>query len=70
MLYKFEADNIHCQNCANTILVSLEDDFGHIEIDLSKEPKTVSVALDKDSQVLAFKEAMSDLGFDILRQVQ
>lgn len=66
MQYKFKADNINCQNCANTIKVSLEDDFGPIEIDLSVEPKTVSVSLENDEQVAAFKSEMSELGFDIL----
>jgi len=66
MQYKFKVDNIHCQNCANTIKVSLEDDFGPIEIDLSSEPKIVSVSLENDEQIAAFKAEMSELGFDIL----
>lgn len=68
MLYKFKAKNINCQNCANTIKVSLEDDFGSIEVDLSKEPKIVSVSLENDEQVEAFKTEMSELGFEIIGQ--
>jgi copper chaperone CopZ len=69
MKYHFKAENIHCQNCANTIKVSLEDDFGKIEIDLENEPKVVTVSLENDEQVAAFKSEMAELGFDILGQV-
>ena len=60
----FEANNIHCQNCANT----LEDDFGKIEVDLSKEPRQVRVDL-KDSEVEKFKSEMADLGFDVIKEL-
>ena len=57
----FEANNIHCQNCANTIKNALEDDFGKIEVDLSKDIK--------DSDVEKFKSEMADLGFDIIKEL-
>jgi len=69
MQYRFSASNIHCENCANTIKISLEDDFGEIEIDLASEPKIVTVSLENDEQVAAFKNEMAELGFDILAQV-
>ncbi|OUT14958.1 heavy metal transport/detoxification protein [Campylobacter concisus] len=64
----FEANNIHCQNCANTIKNALEDDFGKIEVDLNKEPRQVRVDL-KDSEVEKFKSEMADLGFDIIKEL-
>lgn len=69
MLKKFQASNINCQNCANTIKVSLEDDFGDIEVDLSKEPKEVSVNIENSDQLEAFKDEMSDLGFDVIKEL-
>ena len=64
----FEANNIHCQNCANTIKNALEDDFGKIEVDLSKEPKQVSVNID-DSEVEKFKAEIADLGFEVIKEL-
>ncbi|QPH87606.1 heavy-metal-associated domain-containing protein [Campylobacter concisus] len=64
----FEANNIHCQNCANTIKNALEDYFGEIKVDLSKEPRQVSLDI-KDSDVEKFKSEMADLGFDIIKEL-
>ena len=66
----FEANNINCQNCANTIISELKEDFGEIEIkvDLSVSPRRVSVELD-ESKEQGFKEAMSELGFDVIKRI-
>ena len=64
----FEANNIHCQNCANTIKNALEDDFGEIKVDLSKEPRQVSVDI-KVGDVEKFKSEMADLGFDVIQEL-
>ena len=64
----FEASNINCQNCANTIKNALKEDFGEISVDLSKQPRRVSVEID-ENKVEAFKEAMDELGFEIIRRV-
>lgn len=66
----FTASNINCQNCANTIKVSLEDDFGDIEVDLTKSPKEVTVELADEAAVISFKEEMADLGFTVIEEVQ
>lgn len=66
----FTANNINCQNCANTIKVSLEDDFGDIDVDLTKSPKEVSVELSNDEQEATFKEEMADLGFTVIAEVK
>ncbi|NLC28409.1 MAG: heavy metal transport/detoxification protein [Campylobacteraceae bacterium] len=69
MLRHFQALNINCSNCSNTIKVSLEDDFGKIEVDLTKEPKVVSVDLSDDA-VKDFKTEMKDLGFEVIGEVK
>lgn len=63
----FQASNINCENCANTIKVSLEDEFGDILVDVAK--KQVSLNVD-DEEVQNFKEEMSELGFDIISEVK
>lgn len=66
----YQAKNIMCQSCSNTIKVSLEDDFQNIEIDLSKEPKEISVFIENDIQEAKFKEEMKELGFDIIQEIE
>ena len=63
----FEVNNVHCQNCANTIKNALEDDFGEIKVDLSKEPRQVSLDI-QHSVVVIFKSELADLGFDITKE--
>ncbi len=70
MLKRFQVSNINCQNCANTILVSLEDDFGDIEVDMSKTPREVSVELVDEVAVKTFKTEMAALGFDVIAEVE
>lgn len=64
----FEVANINCQNCANTIKNALFDDFGEISIDFAFEPRHLSIEL-KDDKINAFKEALNDLGFEVIRQI-
>lgn len=64
----FKVANVHCQNCANTIKSALEDEFGVIEVDLSREPKVVSVNLD-DKDVSKFISELDDLGFEVIEQI-
>lgn len=66
---KFEVNNVHCQNCANIIKNSLEDDFGQIDVDLSSEPKIVSCELN-DGQVNEFKKELDELGFSVIREIK
>lgn len=66
----FTANNINCQNCANTIKVSLEDDFGPIEVDLTKSPKEVTVEISDTTAEETFKNEMADLGFKVIEEVK
>ena len=66
---KFEVKNINCQSCVNLIKNSLEDEFGKIDIDLSCEPKILSIDI-ANSQIKAkFIEELSELGFEIIREM-
>ncbi|ADG91824.1 heavy metal transport/detoxification protein [Arcobacter nitrofigilis DSM 7299] len=62
----YKSEKINCAKCENLIKVSLEDDFGPIDVDLTKTPKEVTVEITSDEQENNFKEEMKDLGFDIL----
>lgn len=64
----FKAKNISCKNCANLIKVTLEDDFGAIEVNLETTPKEVTVEIEDDEKEAIFKEEMGTLGFDIIEE--
>ncbi|WP_458699869.1 heavy-metal-associated domain-containing protein [Sulfurospirillum sp. 1307] len=66
MKQTFKAKNINCENCANLIKGSLEDDFGELVVNLDVEPKEVTVEIADDNAKAKFKEEMSDLGFEVI----
>ena len=65
---KFKVANINCENCANTIKNALEDEYGEIKVDLSVEPRVVSVNLDGKDEA-KFKEELDDLGFSVIGKI-
>lgn len=62
----FKAQNINCQNCANMIKNSLEEEFGEIKVNLEANPKEVTVEISDEASEAKFKEEMSDIGFDVI----
>ncbi|NQY24039.1 MAG: heavy-metal-associated domain-containing protein [Campylobacteraceae bacterium] len=61
----FKAENISCQNCANLIKGSLQDDFGEISVNLETNPKEVSLDIEASKEE-EFKSEMADIGFKII----
>ncbi len=62
----FKSDDISCGSCANLIKVSLEEEYGDIEVNLETKPKEVIVDIKDDQQEVAFKKEMEELGFKII----
>ncbi|EAI9064954.1 heavy metal transport/detoxification protein [Campylobacter lari] len=54
--------NINCQSCVNLIKVSLEDEFGAMQINV--ETKSIEIDLTAE-QAEEFKKQLQDLGFEI-----
>lgn len=65
---KFQVENVKCENCANLIKNSLSDKFGVIEVDLSQEPRIISVNID-ENQISALKQALDELNFSIIKEL-
>lgn len=65
---KFQVENVKCENCANLIKNSLSDKFGVIEVDLSQEPRIISVNID-ENQIPALKQALDELNFSIIKEL-
>lgn len=64
----FKSNNISCGSCANLIKASLEEEFGEVIVDLSKEPKEVRLEIQNELDEIKFKEEMSSLGFEIIEE--
>lgn len=63
---KFKVNNINCGGCARSIKNGLEEDYG--EIAVSVEDKTVEVNLNEENAE-AFKNDLSDLGFEVVAKI-
>jgi len=65
----FQVENVTCGGCANTIKVSLEDDFGDIEVNLNKTPKEVTLDIKDDNALEAFTKEMEELGYPVIGEI-
>ncbi|MGP1561871.1 MAG: heavy-metal-associated domain-containing protein [Helicobacteraceae bacterium] len=63
----FQAANIECNGCANTVKAALLDDFGEVKVDVAK--KEVTLELGSPSDEKKFKEIMADIGFDVTKEI-
>ena len=65
---KFQVQNVKCENCANLIKNSLKDEFGEIQVDLSVEPRVISLELD-EARLNELKESLKELNFAIIKEL-
>jgi len=65
MLKSFKALNIKCGGCANTIKETLKDEFGEVEVDLSQEPRVVTLEIKEHEDELSFRKKMIALGYPL-----
>ncbi len=64
MLKTIEVDNIRCSGCASTIIKSLQEKgFENIDIDLSCEPRKVTVELLDEASEAQFRTILRKLGY-------
>lgn len=63
MQKSFKVQNIKCNGCANTIKKALKADFGDVDIDLTQEPRVVTLKIkDKETENI-FCRKMRSLGY-------
>jgi len=66
MLQTFEVANIRCGGCAATIKKALsEEGFTSVEVDLSCEPRKVTVDLVDEAHVAQFRAVLRKLGYPL-----
>ena len=66
MLQTVEVGNIRCSGCANTIIKALEKDgFTSINVDLSCEPRKVTVDIKNEASLAHFRNILRKLGYPL-----
>lgn len=66
---KLEVKNINCQSCVNLIKNSLENEFGTIIIDLTSEPKILTIDINSDEIKAKFIDELNELGFEVIKEI-
>ncbi len=64
MKQTFEVLNVKCSGCANTLMKSLAEDFGYVEVDLSCEPRKITLEIE-DDRYEALKLKLRSLGYPL-----
>lgn len=62
MKQTFEVLNVKCGGCASTIKTKLLDAFGEVEVDLSKDPREITVDI-AEERVPELKAVLKKLGY-------
>lgn len=66
MISTFEVANIRCGGCVNTITKALQEaGFKEISVDLSCEPRKVTVEAVDEAQLAHFKAILRKLGYPL-----
>jgi copper chaperone CopZ len=64
MLKTVEVNNVRCEGCANTITKALsKEGFTNIVVDLSCEPRKVTVEVEDEASVAQFRDILRKLGY-------
>ena len=66
MIRTFQVQNVKCDGCAHTLKEKLSPLFGKISVDLSKEPREITVELENDDQIEVLAEHLKGLGYPLV----
>lgn len=64
MKQTLEVENVKCKGCANTLISSLKEEFGNIEVNLDVHPRKITLDLD-DSKKGTLKLKLRALGYPL-----
>jgi copper chaperone CopZ len=64
MQQTFEVLNVKCGGCANTLIKSLAEDFGEVNVDLECEPRKITLNIE-DNQIEKLKLILRGLGYPL-----
>jgi copper chaperone len=60
----FEVLNVKCGGCANTLITSLKDEFGEVEVDLNVTPRKITLEIEENKEE-ALKTKLRSLGYPL-----
>jgi len=60
----YEVHNVKCGGCANTLINSLKDEFGEVEVDLEVHPRKISLDIEKNKEE-ELKLSLRKLGYPL-----
>ncbi|WP_121626454.1 heavy-metal-associated domain-containing protein [Poseidonibacter antarcticus] len=64
MKQTLEVENVKCGGCANTLITSLKEEFGNVEVDLNVNPRKITLDLE-DNKKEALKLKLRSLGYPL-----
>ena len=64
MKQTFEVLNVKCGGCANTLITSLEKDFGKVEVNLDVTPREITLDIE-ENQLDNLKTKLRGLGYPL-----
>lgn len=69
MIHTFEVSNVRCGGCANTITKALQEvGFKEINVDLSCEPRKVTVEAVDEAQLAQVQAILRELGYPLITE--
>lgn len=67
MKQTFEVINVKCGGCAGTLTTKLKEQFGEVEVDLTVEPRKITLDIEQD-QIEALGVALKGLGYPFVTE--
>lgn len=64
MQQTFEVLNVKCGGCASTLVKSLKNEFGDIEVDLKVQPRKITLDIENE-KMEALKLKLRNLGYPL-----
>lgn len=64
MKQTFEVHNVKCGGCANTLIKSLKDEFGEVEVNLEVQPRQITLDVE-DNKLEDLKLKLRGLGYPL-----
>ncbi len=65
MQKSFKALNIKCSGCANTVKESLKSEFGEVDVDLTQEPRVITLEIKDEQAEQSFRKKIKSLGYPL-----
>lgn len=60
----YEVYNVKCGGCANTLITSLEEEFGKVEVNLEVQPRQITLEIDEAKEE-KLKLKLRSLGYPL-----